>query len=87
MICYHEFPQGLPTGHPLFTVMASDILHSQVIKYSTYNMGFPKWLNGNECTCNEGDTGDVGLITGLERSPGTGNSNPFQYSCPKNPMD
>ena len=50
-------------------------------------MGFPKWLNGNECTCNEGDTGDVGLITGLERSPGTGNSNPFQYSCPKNPMD
>ena len=30
---------------------------------------------------------DVGLISGLRRSPGEGQSNPLQYSCPENPMD
>ena len=34
-----------------------------------------------------GDTGDMGLIPGLERSPGGGNGNPLQYSCRDNPMD
>ena len=36
---------------------------------------------------NAGDTGDIGSIPGLERSPGGGNGNPLQYSCLKNPMD
>ena len=31
--------------------------------------------------------GDMGPITGLRRSPGEGNGNPFQYSCLGNPMD
>ena len=31
--------------------------------------------------------GDSGLIPGLGRSPGEGNSNPLQYSCLENPMD
>ena len=31
--------------------------------------------------------GDAGLIPGLGRSPGEGNSNPLQYSCLGNPMD
>ena len=31
--------------------------------------------------------GDLGLILGLERSPGEGNGNPPQYSCLENPMD
>ena len=31
--------------------------------------------------------GDVGLIPGSGRSPGEGNGNPLQYSCPENPMD
>ena len=30
---------------------------------------------------------DLGSITGLGRSPGEGNGNPFQYSCLGNPMD
>ena len=34
-----------------------------------------------------GDTGDLGLILGLGRYPGGGNSNPLQYSCLGNPMD
>ena len=31
--------------------------------------------------------GDMGLIPGLERSPGEGNGNPLQYPCLENPMD
>ena len=37
-----------------------------------------------ESTDNEGD---VGSIPGLERSPGEGNGNLFQYSCLENPTD
>ena len=33
------------------------------------------------------NAGDMGLIPGLERSPGEGNGNPLQYSCLGNPMD
>ena len=33
------------------------------------------------------NAGDVGLIPGLERSPGEGNSTLVQYSCLGNPMD
>ena len=36
---------------------------------------------------NSGDTGDVGSVPGLGRSPGVGNGNPLQYSCLENPMD
>ena len=34
-----------------------------------------------------GNAGDMGSIPGLGRSPGGGNGNPLQYSCPENPMD
>ena len=36
---------------------------------------------------NAGDVKDTGSITGLRRFLGAGNSNPFQYSCLKSPMD
>ena len=32
-------------------------------------------------------SGDMGSISGLERSPREGNGNPFQYSCLENPWD
>ena len=32
-------------------------------------------------------TRDLGSIPGLGSSPGEGDSNPFQYSCPGNPTD
>ena len=38
-------------------------------------------------SANARDTGDVGLIPGLGRSPGGGHSNALQYSCPDNPLD
>ena len=37
---------------------------------------------GRESTCN---AGDLGSISGLERSPGEGNGNPLQYSCLEKP--
>ena len=40
--------------------------------------------DGKESACN---AGDPGLISGLGRTPGEGNSNPLQYSCLENPMD
>ena len=33
------------------------------------------------------ETGNLGSIPKLRRSPGEGNSNPLQYSCLENPMD
>ena len=34
-----------------------------------------------------GDMRDTGLVAGLGRFPGGGNSNPLQYSCLENSMD
>ena len=55
------------------------------LKFLFYIRGF---LGGSvvkkEETVNAGDTG---LIHGLGRSPGEGNNNPLQYSCPGNLMD
>ena len=36
---------------------------------------------------NVGDLRDAGSISGLGRSPGVGNGNPFQYSCLENYVD
>ena len=36
---------------------------------------------------NAGVTRDVGLIPGLGRCPGEGNSKPLQYSCLEKPVD
>ena len=49
--------------------------------------GFPGGLVVENPSANAGDTGDVRLIPGSVRSPGEGNGNPFQYSCPENRMD
>ena len=46
--------------------------------------GFPGGSVVKNPTAN---AGDVGLIPGLERSPGEGNGNPLQYSCLESPMD
>ena len=38
--------------------------------------GFPQWLSGKASTCSAGDTGDMGSILWLGRSPGGGNGKP-----------
>ena len=44
----------------------------------------PGSLDRKESACT---AGDVGLIPGLGRSPGEGNSNTLQYPCLENSMD
>ena len=51
------------------------------------HLGFPDSSEGKECACNAEDTGNVGLIPELGRSPGEGNGNPLWCSCLENPMD
>ena len=55
---------------------------NKVRNYKT--MGFPDSSVGKESTSN---SGDPGLIPGLVRSPGEGNSYPLQDSCLENSMD
>ena len=50
-------------------------------------MGFPGGSVVKNPPANAGDIGDAGLIPGSERSPGSGNGNPLQYSCLENLMD
>ena len=45
--------------------------------------GFPGGSVVKNPSANSGDTRDVGLIPGLGRSPGEGNSNPLQYFLPE----
>ena len=47
-------------------------------------VSFPGGSAGKESTCN---AGDLGLIPGLERSPGEGKGSPLQYSGLENSMD
>ena len=47
-------------------------------------LGFASGSDGKEPACN---TEDLGLIPGLGRFPGEGNSYPLQYSGLENPMD
>ena len=48
---------------------------------------FPSGSVVKNPTANARDAEDRSLILGLGRSPGVGNGNPFQYSCPENFMD
>ena len=48
------------------------------------HMGFHGDSAGKESTCN---VGDLGLVPGLDRSPGEGKGYPFQYSGLENSMD
>ena len=47
-------------------------------------LSFPGGSDGKESAYN---TGDLGVIPGLGRSPGEGNGYSLQYSCLENSMD
>ena len=46
--------------------------------------GFPGGSDSKKSGCN---SGDLGSVPGLGRSPGGGHGNPLQYSCWENSMD
>ena len=48
------------------------------------DMDFPGGSDSEASACN---SGDLGLILGLGRSPGGGNGNPLHYSCLANPRN
>ena len=50
-------------------------------------MSFPDGAVVKNPPVNAGDTGDMGSISGLGRSPRRENGNPLQYFCLENPMD
>ena len=54
---------------------------------SPHFMGSQVTLVVKNPPANAGDIRDVGLIPGLERSPGERRGNPLQYSCPENLMN
>ena len=55
--------------------------HAAALIVAAQCLGFPGGSDGKESACN---TGDLGLIPGLERCPGGGHGNPLQYSCLEN---
>ena len=62
----------------------SSISRVTIYCFLIHDKGFPCDSDSKESACN---AGDLGLIPGLERSPGEGNGNPLQYSCLENSMD
>ena len=50
-------------------------------------MDFSGGSDGKESVCNTEDIKDLGLISGLERSPGEWNGYALQNSCLENSMD
>ena len=65
----------------------------ELISYLKVPTGLAWWSNDKESTCGSAgkesacNAGDLGLIPGLGRSPGEGNSYPLQYSGLENFMD
>ena len=63
----------------LFTIFRS-VIENYI--YYDYYWGFPGGSDSRESSCN---TGDLGSVPGLGRSPGEGNSSPLQYSGLESP--
>ena len=55
--------------------------------FAGYHLPARGFSGGSEDKASACNAGDPGSIPALGRSPGEGNSNPFQYSCLENPMD
>ena len=67
----------------MFTLLESEWVCNLTNK-SKGKLGFPRSSVGKESACN---ARELGLISGLGRSPAEGNGNPLQYSCLENPTD
>ena len=54
---------------------------------SVHSLSFPSGTGVKNLPTNGGDAREASSIPGLGRSPGEGDDNPLQYSCPGNPID
>ena len=87
---------GLPVHHQLPEFMQTHVhwvgvhthTHTHTHTYMTDCLSPASVFLGSSVVKNlSPNAGDIGLIPGLERSPGEGNGEPFQYSCLGNAMD
>ena len=72
-VSFYLYPHLFPLLHWTFVLSLFPHIYLWVFQPS----GFPGGSDGKESACN---SGDLGLIPGLEISPGEGNGNPHQYS-------
>ena len=68
----------------IFTQRKLHTQKSPLVVNPKHLMGFPSSSDGKESASNGRD---LGLVSGLGRSPGEGNSNQLQYSCLENSVD
>ena len=74
-----DYKDKLSTVHTELTFLCSK---GHINVQLQWSVGFPGSSAEKESACN---SGDLGSITGLGRSPGGEHGNPLQYSCLENP--
>ena len=79
MYCHECFYTLLGSCVQMFT--QSIQVGIELLGHKVWDWGFPSGSAVKNLPANIRDAGDMGLIPGWGRSPGGGNSNPFQYSC------
>ena len=78
---YTELPNHFLTAHLPFNlsvVVSQALTRGRMIRFLYFP---PPFLGSENLPSKAGDTGDVGLIPGLGRSPGRGNGHLLQSSC------
>ena len=75
-------PLQVPAHDELWKTLRGMTLQLDNIRIATGFNGFPGGSDGKESSCS---VRDLGLMPGLERSPGGGHGNPLQYSSLENP--
>ena len=76
-----EEGKGYPLQYSGLENSMDCMVHGVAELVTTERLSLHRWLSGEEPASNAGDTGEVGLIPVLGRSPGEGHDNPLQYSC------
>ena len=76
-----------PLSSLFLNVPALHLIRLYLVVVIDRSPGFPGGTVLKNPPAHVGDTGDVGFIPGLGRSPREGNGYPLQYSCLKNFMD
>ena len=79
--------QGIFCLYFYVRLLYSFLLFSLLLGFGVRIWSLPGGTVVKNTSANAGDTRDMGLIPGLERSPGEGNVNPLQYSCLENPKN
>ena len=71
----------------LYYVLSSRDMESSNASQWDITAALSSWVTGSDSKGSAYNVGDPSSILGSGRSPGEGNGNPLQYSCPENPVD